>query len=128
MSLTLLSIDSPDLRDHLSSLIAELRSLSLSIESVNARGYCNITRLSDVPLLSSYLYVYVHHPKSEIDAYLKSKKGLEKQGLQGVLKSLDEILTPGEKLVLLPWLSSLLNLNLYYLIIEILDRLGIDKK
>jgi len=47
--------------------------------------------------------------------------------MQGVLKAYDEILTSGEKLVLLPWLSSLLNLNIYCIIVDVLDRLCADR-
>lgn len=102
VSMNLLNIDSPDLKDHLSSLITQIRGVYESIESVNAGGYCNITRLSDMPEISSYLNVYVHHPKSDIDSYLQSSKGLDELGLKGILKAYDNILTAREKVVLLP--------------------------
>jgi hypothetical protein len=123
--INLLNPDSPDLKVHLSVLIAQISGLMREIESVNAGGYCNLTRLSDIPVISDYLKVYVQSDKPEISDYLKSEEALDQLGKHGVLKAIDKLLTQHEKRVLLPWLSSLLNLNMYYLLIDVLDRLGV---
>jgi hypothetical protein len=128
ISMNLLNVDSPDLKEHLSSLITLIRTMYQSMESVNARGYCNITRLSDIPVISDYLKVYVRTTDPELTDYLKSSRALDEIGLQRVLKHFDEVLTQREKVVLLPWLSSLLNLNMYYILIDVLYRLGVDRQ
>ena len=123
--INLLKADSPDLKVHLSALIAQISGLMREIESVNVGGYCNLTRLSDIPVISEYLKVYVQSDKPELSDYLKGGDAQDQLGKQGVLKALDNYLTQREKRVLLPWLSSLLNLNMYYLLIDVLDRLGV---
>jgi hypothetical protein len=128
ISMNLLNVDSPDLKEHLSSLITLIRRIYESMESVNAGGYCNITRLSDIPVISDYLKVYVQTTDPELTDYLKSSRALDEIGLQRVLKHFDEVLTQREKVVLLPWLSSLLNLNMYYILIDVLYRLGVDRR
>lgn len=128
ISINLLKLESPDLKEHLSSLITHIRDLFRSVESVNDNGYCNITRLSDVPVIADYLKVYLQTGNSEVTDYLKSSRALDEIGLQGVLKRFDEVLTPREKVVLLPWLSNLLNLNMYFILIDVLDRLGVSRR
>jgi hypothetical protein len=128
ISMNLLNVDSPDLKEHLSRLITLIRVMYQSIESVNDGGYCNITRLSDIPVISDYLKVYVQTTDPELTDYLKSIRALDEIGLQRVLKHFDEVLTQREKVVLLPWLSSLLNLNMYYILIDVLYRLGVDRR
>jgi hypothetical protein len=111
---------SPDLLRHLGDVINEISGVLKEIESVNTSGYCNLTGLSDLPVLSGYLKSFVNNEKLAA----LSIEGLAKLGERGVLNTLDKSLTLGEKRVLLPWLYSLLNLNLYSLLLDVLDRLG----
>jgi len=89
------------------------------VESINAKGYVNTTSLSNYPVLCNYL-----------DAYVLCKK-LEVADPDGVmstverLKIIDSTLTLREKRVLIIWFYSLLNLNMYYLILDVLYRLGV---
>lgn len=86
-------LHSQRLKEVLDEIIKKVRD----VESINAKGYVNTTRLSDYPILKTYL-----------DTYVKSKK-LEKldtdtlAGLSTVerLEKLDSILTLREKRVLI---------------------------
>jgi hypothetical protein len=105
------------LREILDSIIAKI----LELESINAKGYVNSTRLSDYPILSGYLEPYVKSVKlASLDGV-----GLAKLSEQGKLNLIDSELTLREKRVIITWFYSLFNLNLYYLILDVLDRLGL---
>lgn len=106
---------------HLKDILDSITGKILDIESINAKGYVNSTRLSDYPVLSGYL-----------EAYVKSKKlakmgadALEGLSAQERMKRIDSELTLREKRVLIIWFYSLFNLNMFYLILEVLDRLGV---
>lgn len=93
----------------------------LEIDSINDKGYVNSTRLSDYPVLRDYL-----------DSYVKPKKleKLDDETLAGLsnqkrLNLIDSALTLREKRIMIIWFYSLFNLNMFYLILDVLDRLGI---
>jgi hypothetical protein len=98
----LLTPDSINLRIHLRQLIALLNGLKKELESVNSNGYCNLTRISDVPVLSGYLINYVN---SDIIDSLSSDGNLSSLSSEvkvGLLNDLDAKLSLREKRVLLP--------------------------
>jgi len=74
----------------------------------------------EVPVLSGYL-----------EAYVKCKK-LEKMDPEALLglsaqekvNMIDNVLTMNEKRVLVVWLYSLFNLNMYSLLVDILSKIG----
>jgi len=82
-------LHSQRLKEILDSITEKIKE----VESINAKGYVNTTRLSDYPLLNGYL-----------DTYVKSKKvKIKKLGLSTVerLEKLDSSLTLREKRVLI---------------------------
>jgi hypothetical protein len=104
------------LKDILDGIIGKVREL----ESVNDKGYQNSTRLSDYPVLSGYLIPYVKSKKLE-------SMSMKDMNEKDILNTLDKVLTLNEKRVLVVWFYSLFNLNMYYLIIDILDKMGDPK-
>lgn len=109
-------LHSQRLKEILNGIIGIIREL----ESVNDKGYINSTRLSDYPVLSGYLRPYVKSKFLEKldDGALARLSESEKSSV------IDKELTLREKRVLIIWFYSLFNLNLFYLIIDVLNRLG----
>jgi hypothetical protein len=109
-------LHSQRLKEILDGIKGKIREL----ESVTDKGYINSTRLSDFPVLSGYLRPYIKSKRLEkLDGVALSKLS-EKE----ILQILDKELTFREKRVLIIWFYSLFNLNLFYLILEVLNRLG----
>jgi len=104
----------------LNNILNEVKKKQRELESLTFKGYVNSTRLSDYPVLSGYL-----------EAYVKCKK-LEKMDPEALLglsdqekmNMIDNVLTMNEKRVLVVWLYSLFNLNMYSLLVDILSKIG----
>jgi hypothetical protein len=112
-SYTLSGLDGVNLlhSQRLREILKSISSVSEELESINARGYVNSTKLSDFPVLSGYLKEYV-----------KPKAGAKGENS---LNQLDSCLTLREKRVLVGWFHTLFSLNMYTEIYEVLTLLGV---
>lgn len=104
----------------LQAVLNEVRGKLRDLESITAKGYVNSTCLSDYPVLSGYLEAYVKCKKFD----KMEPEALSRLSVQEKLSMLDSVLTLNEKRVLVVWLYSLFNLNMYYLLIDILGKCG----
>lgn len=105
----------------LSELLGVIDTEVREIESISAAGYVNTTSLSDLGVLSGYLVRFVNKAKlSESES-----KNWASYSLGEKVLKLDGLLTFNEKRILLPWLSSLFHMNMYYLLVDVLHRLDL---